>query len=287
MTSAPAKTEMLPGGLEGAPGTGGLPAWLQAPEDYEPPRDHDGFLSKSALSLLGILAHLRLDTGQETRLSPSAPVKLLYGLALILLTSLCHNSAFLLCVLAAVLVREALLPSRALRRCLGISCAAAAMSFCIMLPAVLLGQAHSALLVGAKVLATTGIALCVALSTPVAEFFEALRRFHVPGGVVMAFELALRGIADLGRAALEILAALGLRSVGHNAGKGGSLGAVMGMTFLKGGEMARQTADAMRCRCFEGQYGTYVKKMGRVQDVFWIGVLILLGALFLYLEGVA
>ena len=152
---------------EAAPAGGSLPSWLVQPEAYEPAADRDGFVQK--LSLTGVLSRLRMDDGQSTSLSPSAPVKLACGLAVILMTSLSSNFAFTLVVLAGVLPRTAALPPKALRRVVGVSFTAAGVSALVMVPAMLLGQSQSALLIGTKILVCVGTAMVVALSTPVHE----------------------------------------------------------------------------------------------------------------------
>ena len=99
-------------------GQAGLPTWLTRDEEYEPPRERGNFVTKSMLGMAGVLARMRLDDGQAGPLSPSAPLKLVLGLAMILLTSLSQNYAFVLVALALALVRAALLPARR-RRCWG------------------------------------------------------------------------------------------------------------------------------------------------------------------------
>lgn len=266
---------------------GSLPAWLLESEAYEPAPDRDGFVQKSLLSLTGVLSRLRLDDGQATRFSPSAPVKLAMGFALILMTSLSSNFAFTLVVLAAVLVRIAALPQKALQRAVGVSFAAAGMSALIMIPALFLGQSRSALLVGTKVLASVGIAMVVALSTPVHQLTSALRTFHVSNLVIMTIELALKSIVTLGNVAVEVLRALSLRSVGKNRAKGTSMGGVGGVTFLKANEAARTTADAMRCRGFEGEYQAVAREAYKPIDFAWLAALAVVVFAFVYLQGVA
>ena len=117
-----------------------IPEWLATTEAYEPPRDHDRYLQRSLLSIGGVLQQFRLDDGRSGRLSPSAPVKLVFGLACILLVSLSRNFVFVILMLALVLVRAAVLPAAALKRVMEVALAAAAFSFVLMLPAVLLGQ---------------------------------------------------------------------------------------------------------------------------------------------------
>ncbi|MDD5800051.1 MAG: energy-coupling factor transporter transmembrane component T [Coriobacteriales bacterium] len=264
-----------------------LPDWLLQGQDYHPDSDRDGFIRKSILSMAGVLSGFRIDGGQETPFSPSAPVKLGIGLAVILLTSLSTNFAFTLVMLAAVLVRMAILPASALRRCAGISFAAAGMTALVMLPATLLGQGQSAVLVGTKVLVSVGVALVVALSTPTHELTGALSSLHVPGEVIMTVDLALKSIVDLGHVALEVLQALRMRSVGKNRAKGASMGGVGGVTLMKAAEAARQTSDAMRCRGFEGEYHLARRQSLRPADAAWCAALVVAVALFVYLQGVA
>ncbi len=238
-----------------------LPDWLSHSENYQPGRDRDGFIAKSLLSMTGVLARLRLDDGVKTGLSPSAGCKIACGFVCILLTSLTRNYAFVLVMLALVLVRMATLPGKILRRTASVAFTAAALSFLLMLPAILLGQRQSALLVGTKVLVTVSLAMIVAGTTPFHELTAALRGFHVPDVAIMTVDLALRSIARLGRLAIEVLTALRLRSIGVNDNKGGSAGGVGGVLFLKSAETATVAHDAMVCRGFTGEY-----RCGRSQN---------------------
>ena len=123
-----------------------IPNWLLESQDYEPRRDRDGFIAKSMLSITGVLAQFRLDDGAEGRLSPSAPMKLLFALGCILLTSLSANYFFVLIMLACVLVRLCFLPGRALKRTVAVAFGAAGITFLIMLPAMLTGSAPASVL---------------------------------------------------------------------------------------------------------------------------------------------
>lgn len=275
---------MAPTNREEATPRDSLPSWLLSTEDYDPPSDHDGFLTRSMLSLTSVLSRLRLDDGQRTPLSPSAPTKLLLGFALILLTSLSTNFAFVLVMLALVLVRVALLPQRLLRRVVSVALTTAAVTALVMLPALALGQPQSMLLVATKVLVSVGIALTVALSTPVHELTGALRTLHVSSLVIMTVNLALKGIVSLGKVALEVLQALKLRSVGRNRDKGTSFGGMGGIVFLKATKAAQDTSDAMRCRGFEGEYQATRATRPHPRDLAWVALLVALIALFVYLE---
>ena len=265
---------------------GAMPAWLAQPQAFDPGRDRDGYLQRSLLGLGGVLAQLRLDDGRASRFSPSAPIKLLLGLGCILLTSLSRNFAFVMLMLALVLVRMAVLPAGALRRAAAVSGLAAVFTFVLMLPAALLGQPHSAILLASKVLASVGTAMCVALSTPYGQLSSGLRALHVPSLVVMTIDLALRGIVDLGRTAVEMLTALQLRSVGRNTDKASSLGGVAGSLLLKGAQASQDTYDALTCRGFDGTYRTAGSAVGpRPIDFAWIAGFAALVGVFAYLQG--
>ena len=253
--------------------------------NYQPPADRDMFIGRSILSVTSVLAHFRLDDGQEAPFSPSAPAKIIFGFACILLTSLSSNFVFTLVMLAGVLVRMCILPAKKLRRAAGVAAAAALLSFAIMVPSVLLGQGHSMVLIPVKVLVSVGIAMCIALTTPFNQLTSALRVFHVPNMLIMTIDLALKNIVSLGEVALEVLTALKLRSVGHNRDKGASLGGVAGVVFLKSNDAAKDTYDAMCCRGFEGQYNPPVQRPWKAIDLTWLVLLAALIALFVYLQG--
>ena len=254
------------------------------PQDYAPLPDRDGFVTRSILSMSSVLARLRLDDGAEMRLSPSAPAKLVGAIVLILLTSLARNYLFVLIMLAAVLVRAAFLPRHALARTAATASAAALVALALMLPAALLGQPRSAITLATKALVTTGLAMEVALTTPSAQLTGALRAFLVPNVVILTVDLALCSIVRLGEAALEVLTALQLRSVGRNADKQGSMGGVGGVVLVKAAHAAQDTSDAMRCRGFEGSYDLQAAWRPRLSDALWASMLVAVIALFIVLQ---
>ncbi len=274
--------------MDSGPGDRGLPEWLTRDEGYVPPRERGSFVAKSILSLTGVLARMRLDDGQAVPLSPSAPLKLVLGLVVILLTSLSRNYVFVLAALGLALVRAALLPARALRRTATVAGLAAALTFVVMLPATFLGQAHSAVLLGTKALVTTSVAMEVTLSTPAGRLTRALRELRVPAMAILTLDLALRSIVDLGRVATELLCALRLRSVGRDHDKRSSIGGVGGVLLLKAGRSAAETADAMACRGFDGSYDVASEPPSphqRAVDAAWLLGMAVLLALFFYLQG--
>lgn len=262
-----------------------IPSWLTESENYRPGRDRDGFVMRNLLQVSSTLAFFRLDDGAPSRLSPSAPAKLLFAFGCILLTSLARNYLFVVILLAGLLVRACLLPQRALVRLVGGSATAAGITLLVMLPACLIGQPRSALMLSTKAFVSCGIALMVALTTPQGQLTRSLRSFGMPSIVIMTVDLALHGIVRLGQCAMEILTALRLRSVGRNRDKQSSIGGIGGMLLLKASRSAQETSDAMRCRGFDGSYQAGEKPPWKAIDLAWLVLLIVLVALFLHLQG--
>ena len=263
-----------------------VPEWLAEPQEYDPSAGRERYLRRTLGALASALAQLRLDDGRSSRLSASAPVKLVLAFGCILLVSLSRNFVLVLVVLAFALVRACFLPAAALRRVAAVSLSAATLTFVLMLPAVLIGQPQSALLVAGKVLTSVALVLEVATTTPHHELTGALRAFRVPALFVLTVDLALKNIVRLGRVATEVLTALALRSVGRpgrNAGR--ALGGVGGVVFLKSADAAADTFDAMTCRCFDGDCRLPAGRTFRKVDVAWIIAFIALAALFVWLEG--
>ena len=263
-----------------------IPSWLFKEEGYEPLKDKDAFIGKSLLSITGVLEHFRLDDGTATRMSPSAPAKILFCLACILMVSLSTNYLFVLVMLLGVMLRCCIMPAQALKRTVVVSFGAAALTALIMLPAVFFGQPHSALLIATKVLTSVGIALSMTLTTPFNELTAALRVVHVPNIFIMTMDLALKNIVSLGRVAREVLTALKLRSVGKNTEKGSSLGGVAGVVFLKAKDASEQSFQAMNCRGFEGEYPSFSKRPWKSVDLVLMLLLVLIIVMFWVLEGI-
>ena len=238
------------------------------------------------LSISSMLEFFRFDDGRAAAFSPTAPVKIVFCLACILLVSLARNALFAYILLAGVLVRAALLPRRALARVAAGSVAAAGLSLILMLPAALIGQPQAALTLSLKALTCTGITLTMALTTPASNLTAALRHFGVPGIVILTVDLTLRSIVRLGETAEEALCALRLRSVGRNRHKGAAMGGVGGVVLLKASRAAQDTHDAMRCRGFDGEYRAGLRHTGVLAcDLVWLALLAGIVLLFVRLQG--
>lgn len=264
-----------------------LPSWLASSEAYEPVADRDGYIARSLLSLASALRCLRFDDGHSAPYAPSACFKLLAGFVLIVLNSLSTNFVFTATLAALLLARAALFKIDLLQRALSVALSATVISFLLMLPALLLRQAHTPLLIAGKTFVSSLLVMEVSLTTSAGELTRALRRFHVPAVAVLTLELTLKSINSLGTVSLKVLEALRLRSVGKNPRKSESVGAVGGVVLLKAKDAADATYDAMRCRGFDGEYSAHEgTRVFRSSDVAWAVALAPLVTLFFYLESV-
>lgn len=230
-----------------------IPSWLKENDEYCAPSGRDSFISKSLLSIASTLQQLRFDDGVG-KFNIPALAKLIVGFLLILLNSLSQNFIFTIVLLALCLVLAATLPIKLLKRTASVTFFATLLAFIICLPAIFLGQPHSAILIAGKTAVSTLIVMLFAVTTPAGEITCALRKLHVPAIFISILELTLKNIVVLGKTASEVLCALKLRSIGKNNQKSESMGGVGGVVLLKAKQAAEDTYDAMRCRGFDGEY---------------------------------
>ena len=260
-----------------------LPEWMTAPEGYSASKDSDGFLTKSTLSVLGVLSKIRETSG--TGLKWASPAGMIFTvLLLILLMAVSKNMIFTYVVLAETLIASLFLCNKALARSVKTSLSAMALSMLILLPAALTGSPRTMLTVSVKVFVSVALLHLVSQTLPFNKITESLKAFHVPDLFIFTLDITLKYIVMLGDVCVDMLSALRLRSVGKNKEKGKSLSGVLGVTFLKSREMADEMYGAMTCRGFEGEY---VKT--RSHAVTWkdaVTLLFLLGmtAFFVYTQ---
>jgi cobalt/nickel transport system permease protein len=234
-----------------------LPDWILRSEGYAPRADADGFIDKSILSVLGVLAKIRDRAGGGKAGSGPAlhpALKLASSLLLILLVSLSRSLPFLeivgTCELAAICLMS---PAR-IARVLKASLVASVFAFVIFLPSALWGNWPGVLMLSSKVLLSVALAALVSASTGWSAISRALSSFRVPDIFILVLDLALKYISLLGGLVLDMLHALKLRSVGRNRGKTASLSGIAGTVFLKSKEAAEEMFAAMECRGFSGAY---------------------------------
>ena len=261
-----------------------LPSWLCESEAYEPNIDKDGFITKSAQAILGVLAKLKWNAGKDRRFSASPSLKLCYTFLFILLTACSKNYLFSLIMVAGTILALASYPASAMKQILSGTIGAVLFSIFILLPAVFMGNPQILLTIGTKVFLSVTLIGMLSAGTAWNKLTASLRAFHIPDIFIFTLDITLKYIAVLGEICMEILTSLRLRSIGQNKKKAKAFSGILGISFLKSREMADEMYAAMCCRGFVGEYKTGRKYAFRKQDIFYIFSMIAVVGLFVYLE---
>ncbi|MBP5271592.1 MAG: energy-coupling factor transporter transmembrane protein EcfT [Clostridia bacterium] len=260
-----------------------IPTWMTEPEAYSAPKDSDGFLTKSTLTVLGVLSHIR-ETSQRGLRWASPPVMLLTVLALIVLMALSKNMMFSYVVLAEVLIASLFLSGKALSRSMKTSLSAMAFSMLLLLPAVFSGTPRTMLTVSIKVFISVALLNLVSQTLPFNKITASLKSFRIPDLFIFTLDITLKYIVLLGDVCVNMLNALRLRSVGKNREKGKSVSGILGVTFLKSREMSEEMYGAMTCRGFEGEYVRTRERQLSWKDAVTVLFLAGMVALFVYTQ---
>ena len=261
-----------------------LPSWMCESEAYEPNIDKDGFITKSAQAILGVLAKLKWNAGKDRRFSASPSLKLCYTFLFILLTACSKNYLFSLVMVAGTILALASYPASAMKQILSGTIGAVLFSIFILLPAVFMGNPQILLTIGTKVFLSVTLIGMLSAGTAWNKLTASLRAFHIPDIFIFTLDITLKYIAVLGEICMEILTSLRLRSIGQNKKKAKAFSSILGISFLKSREMADEMYAAMCCRGFVGEYKTGRKYAFRKQDIFYIFSMIAVVGLFVYLE---
>ena len=261
-----------------------LPSWMCESEAYEPNIDKDGFITKSAQAILGVLAKLKWNAGKDRRFSASPSLKLCYTFLFILLTACSKNYLFSLIMVAGTILALASYPASAMKQILSGTIGAVLFSIFILLPAVFMGNPQILLTIGTKVFLSVTLIGMLSAGTAWNKLTASLRAFHIPDIFIFTLDITLKYIAVLGEFCMEILTSLRLRSIGQNKKKAKAFSGILGISFLKSREMADEMYAAMCCRGFVGEYKTGRKYAFRKQDIFYIFSMIAVVGLFVYLE---
>lgn len=266
-----------------------MPDWILRSEEYAPRADADGFIDKSILSVLGVLAKIRNRAGdrKEDRGPAVHPaVKLALSLLLILLVSLSRSIYFLAIVGTYELAVICLMSGAKIARVLKTSLIASVFAFIIFLPSALWGNWPGVLMVSSKVLLSVALASLISATAGWTAISRALSSFRVPDIFILVLDLAIKYISLLGGLVLDMLYALKLRSVGRNRDKTASLSGIAGTVFLKSKDAAEEMYAAMECRGFVGTYRTILRARLSFADFAFIATNALIVSLFFYLRGV-
>ena len=267
-----------------------LPRWLAEPPAYDPPSDRDGFLRRNLLALTGMLRVFRTPACPagpiDAALARVSPVLRLLGvIASVACVTSARNMAFVWVMLALVLVMLAARPARRIAAVLRPALLVAGFALLVNIPAAFMGNPSAPLRTAVKCLVTTTLVLGLANGVQTERLFGALATLHVPSHVVLVCDLAVRDLALLGQVAANLAEALALRCVGKNRDKTASAAGVMGMTFLKSNDLARQQSEAMACRGFDGSFELEREPVLSAPGIVYALCIAAVVAAFFYFEG--
>lgn len=230
-----------------------IPEWMTKEEQYEPKKDADGFMTKSMLQLIGVLAKARRKGGVVSERN-HASFWLCLTMYLILLVSCSRTIYFHGCVLAGILIRLCFVSEKSLLSVWKTALSATLFSMLVLLPAAWMGSPVTLFLVSGKVCLSVSLVSLLTETLSWNELTQGMKGFHVPDIFIFTLDITLKYIVILGEVCIHMLQALQLRSVGKNRKKGTAFAGILGTAFLKSQTMAEETYQAMVCRGFEGTY---------------------------------
>ena len=92
-----------------------IPSWLTVNEDYTPPKDKSGFITKSQKSVVAVMSKFKVNSSVYKTKEANTSVRLFAVLLLIILTAVAKNYSFVLFMLGGTAVRVALLKADKIR----------------------------------------------------------------------------------------------------------------------------------------------------------------------------
>lgn len=261
-----------------------MPEWLLKDENYIPLSDKDTFINKSILSLISILSRIKAQgNGQPTKFSLNATIKVALTFLMIVLVSLSKSFSFIFMINVSLLVVLSLMQTQKMIKILKASMLITLFSLVILLPAILLGNWYSVMMIPLKTFATITAVGILSRTTSWNAITGALKHFFLPDMIIFVLDITIKYIVMLGEFSLGMLYSLKLRSVGRNKSKYTSLSGIAGTMFIKSKEMSEEMVAAMECRGFTGKYYVNSRFRCTLPDYFYIAVHIGMVVIFAYL----
>lgn len=260
-----------------------MPEWLLKNENYIPSADKDTFVNKSILSVFKVLSRIKKqDSPGKTAFQMNVPLQVFGTLVLILLVSLTRSFVFVIIVNVWLLAVLSMTDTTRMIVILKLSMGITFFTAIIMLPAFVLGNTYSSIMITTKVFATITAMGLLSHSTKWSALTQALKRFYLPDIFIFILDITIKYIYMLGEFSLNMFYALKLRSVGKNRSKYSSMAGIAGTVFLQSKEMAEDMYHAMECRGFTGEYHLNDQSKFKWQDYLYIGIIAVFFTLFIY-----
>lgn len=168
--------------------------------------------------------------------------------------------------------------AKAIRQILRGTAGAVLFSILILLPSVFMGTPQTLMNITSRVYVSVTLVGILSSGTSWNKLTGSMRTFRLPSIFIFTLDITLKYISVLGEICAAILTSVRLRSVGKNPQKAKALSGVLGISFLKSGEMAEEMHAAMCCRGFTGEYKKN-RNTRYVQRIFsalllWLDVLL-------------
>lgn len=262
-----------------------IPDWLCSEESYQPKKDNASFINSSSKSVLKAMSIIKRNNDNKKAKDTNVSLRLLGMLTAIILTSVSRNFSFILFMMVFVLVRFAFLNGEKIKLWLKTILPVLFLSALILTPAIFLGNPKTPLTILGKIFVSVSLVLRLNLTSSFNDITRSLRTFRIPNIVIFTFDLAIKYIFILGDVCSNMLTALKIRSIGKNEKKQSSASGILGTVFIKAKNSADQTAKAMECRGFNGQY-VITKENFKLTKFDFINIMlfILIVCAFIYLE---
>ncbi|MCR4869498.1 MAG: energy-coupling factor transporter transmembrane protein EcfT [Lachnospiraceae bacterium] len=220
------------------------------------------------LGFLKIIAKILGDEGNQIEEVKRAAAynRMLSSFLLILLGAFSRNPWYVTGILAGLLCYIAMQNPKKIARILGPVAGSVGITVIFLLPAAFMGSPRSLTLVTMKVAQTVTVLSILRCDTRWKEMTAALSNLHVPDLFILILDTTIRFLVILGRYAIGIGEAVGLRRVGRRNWKNAGTAGILGVTWIKSQQMADETAQAMMCRCFNGSYKVRRRHRWNIRD---------------------
>lgn len=263
-----------------------IPSWLCEKQEYTPQSDNLTFAAKSTKALVKALSGFKRRGAEIKAKRASTPIRLFVAFAAILLTSLSKNFSFTFFMLAAVILRIAFLKAEKIKALLKVLFPCLILSLLILLPSAFLGNPKTPLNILSKIFVCISLVSVINLTSSFNEITLGLKSFHIPDIIIFTIDIAIKYIFILGDICVNMLTALKVRSIGKNSSKSTSASGILGTVFIKTKDCADDTAKAMECRGFCGEYPAADKKSRlSMYDFAALAALVAILIAYVYLEA--
>ncbi len=259
--------------------------WLYKEETYIPEKDNQKFLDKSILSFIHLLSTLKREgiVNNPISYNISSVLKMIFTLSILILISLSRNFIFIGFVLIYNFFLILMFEKDEKRSILLLCTIIPTFTLIALIPSMVMGNIKNSLLILIKVFCTITSVNLLSYTTKWSHMTKSLKLFFIPDLFIFILEITIKYIFILGDFSLQMLYSLKLRSVGKDYNKHTSISRIVGNTFLKSKNLGEEMFASMECRCFTGEYKSFINFKLHKWDIPYIIINIcLISTFFLF-----